>query len=168
MFEKKPFMKMFVWGAGVVAVLAAVSLFLWHAPVAQSHTTLKIGNSEVAIEIARTAAEQEKGLGNRASLEVSRGMLFVFSEPLTPAFWMKDMHFPIDMVWVKNDHVIGFEENVDPQIGASDRELKTYEPTDTVDSVVELHAGAVRMFGVRVGDEVNTSRYFDEPQRWAN
>ena len=55
-----------------------------------------------------TDAEQEQGLSGRLSLSPDTGMLFVFNEPSKPLFWMKDMNFPIDMIWITPDMKVDY------------------------------------------------------------
>src|SRR5438094_9545272 len=54
----------------------------------------------VYVEVARTDAEREKGLGGHAPLGQYDGMLFIFDQPAPYAFWMKGMTFPLDMLWI--------------------------------------------------------------------
>lgn len=51
------------------------------------------------IEIADSPKEREKGLMNRTELAADAGMLFVFKEPMIPAFWMKDTKIPLDIIF---------------------------------------------------------------------
>src|SRR5258706_11929428 len=77
------------------------------------HTTQKIiidGHS-FDILVARTQEEQEKGLGERESLPSNMGMLFPFDHPYREGFWMKGMHFPIDIIYIKTNHIISIFEN---------------------------------------------------------
>ncbi|MEX2016957.1 MAG: DUF192 domain-containing protein [Candidatus Pacearchaeota archaeon] len=67
------------------------------------------------IEIADSDEERALGLGGRESLDENKGMLFVFEEEVMPGFWMKDMKFPIDIIWIdSNREIIGIQENLQP------------------------------------------------------
>jgi uncharacterized membrane protein (UPF0127 family) len=67
---------------------------------------------------------------------------------------MKDMKFPIDIVWINGDKIVGFEENVQPMPGARDSDLKIYYPPAPVNKVLELKAGRVELLRAGVGDTV--------------
>ena len=153
-----------LFGAILAVVLIALIAFLfWRKNGANNGNTIRIGSSDIYVELARTNAEQERGLGGRSTLGAYNGMLFIFNDPTIPGFWMKDMNFPIDIVWVRENRIIGVIENADPQIGAIESELKVYTPPSSVDSVIELHAGAFKASNASVGDEVDTSRFLSSP-----
>ncbi|MGI0017516.1 MAG: DUF192 domain-containing protein, partial [Nitrosotalea sp.] len=59
-----------------------------------------IGNVSLDVEIANTMQSQIKGLQYHAPLSYSQGMLFSFPQPQEIPIWMKDMQFPIDIIWI--------------------------------------------------------------------
>jgi uncharacterized membrane protein (UPF0127 family) len=77
--------------------------------------SVKIAGQNIKVDLALTEAEQEQGLSGRQSLAANEGMLFVFASPGDYQFWMKDMNFPIDMIWLdQNLKVIYIEKNATP------------------------------------------------------
>ena len=110
-----------------------------------------ISQHQYAVEVALSVDAQAKGLSGRDELKKGSGMLFVYSEPMIQAFWMKGMRFPIDIVWINNDTVIGITENalVDPSIIP-----KIYSSPGKVNFVLELSAGTAGQNGLRAGDKV--------------
>jgi uncharacterized membrane protein (UPF0127 family) len=62
--------------------------------------TVVIGDKSIAVEIASTQKNQIKGLQYHAPLSYDQGMLFSFAQPQEIPIWMKDMQFPIDIIWV--------------------------------------------------------------------
>ena len=67
------------------------------------------------VEVADTLNEREKGLSGKQSLEINKGMLFIFEKETLSGFWMKDMNFPIDIIWIdKNMRIIGIEKSPVP------------------------------------------------------
>ena len=154
--------KIMLFGAIPAVVLIALIAFLfWGKNRTHNENVIRMGSSNISVELARTSAEQARGLGARSTLGTYSGMLFIFNDPTIPGFWMKDMNFPIDIVWISENRIIGVIENADPQIGAAESELKVYTPPSSVDSVIELHAGAFKASQARVGDEVDTSRFLN-------
>jgi uncharacterized protein len=76
---------------------------------------VKIAGQNVKVELALTPKEQEKGLSGRENLADDAGMLFVFKNPGKYSFWMKDMNFPIDIIWLnENFKVIYIKKNAEP------------------------------------------------------
>src|SRR6185295_2825118 len=69
---------------------------------------ITIGHTELSVEIADTDVAREKGLSNRDQLAEDHGMLFDFKNTATdrPNFWMKEMRFDLDFLWVKDNDVI--------------------------------------------------------------
>lgn len=67
------------------------------------------------VEPVYTEAAREHGLSGRKYLAKNSGMLFVFPKEDYYAFWMKDMLFPIDIIWMdKNYKVVYIKKNVQP------------------------------------------------------
>ena len=114
--------------------------------------TIQIGATVFTVEVADTIALRAKGLSGHAPLGAKNGMLFIFKSPSSGAFWMQGMLFPLDFVWIKNGIVKGVTENARPmkEIG-----YKLYYPPLPVDNVLEVYAGTVKKFGIRVGDKVH-------------
>ena len=115
-----------------------------------STTVAKIGNADVTLEYALTSAERAQGLSGRANLPQQTGLLFIFPYADRYNFWMKDMHFPIDIIWIDADRrVVGIEQNVEP-----DSYPQTFSPGVAVPYVLEVNAGFAQTYGVRVGDSL--------------
>ncbi len=141
-------------GCGIfVAVMVIAGLYkvllLDKLPV-KVHS-VRIGDAGFNVEIADNAIAQARGLSGRASLPEESGMLFIFSSPAKRGFWMPDMHFPLDMVWIKGDLVVGVTENVPP---AGFGEPQIYYPPEPVDRVLEINAGLSKKYGFKAGDTV--------------
>ena len=80
-----------------------------------SEKTISIGGVTLQVEIAQTPKEKATGLSHRSSLAEGRGMLFVFEGESDHSFWMKDMHFLIDIIWINTEkRVVHIERNIAP------------------------------------------------------
>ena len=112
---------------------------------------VRIAGNVFHVDVADEPEERLLGLSNRESLGKNRGMIFLFEKENLYGFWMKDMFFPIDIVWIKGNQIVGFSEDLEPD-DLSDRPL--YYPPDLVDKVLEINAGEVQRLGIRVGDPV--------------
>lgn len=114
-------------------------------------TALEIGGKIIKLELAETVSQQTKGLSNRDFLFPDQGMLFVYSDYLLPGFWMKGMLFPLDIIWLKDNKIVGWEKNIPV---ATSTNLQIYYPPEPVNYVLEVFAGTVDNLGITVGQEV--------------
>ena len=103
----------------------------------------------IALEVARSAAQQRIGLMQRPSLPPLRGMWFPFSAPRRLRFWMHNTLAPLDMVFLREGRVIHIERQVPVCPGLP---CTSYGPVQLGDGVVELAAGEARRLGISVGD----------------
>ncbi len=115
---------------------------------------VKINEQIIVAEVVSKANEREQGLAGRESLGVNEGMLFLFEEPGFHGFWMKGMKFPIDIIWIAGSEIVGVEENIEPESGASDAELTVYYPPAAVNKVLEVKAGRTALLKAGAGDKV--------------
>ncbi len=110
----------------------------------------------VGVEIVDTPALRTRGLSGRADLPDGQGMLFLFETAGFQAFWMKDMRFEIDIVWIRDGKVVGVAPKLPlPKRGVP---LPQYKSPTPCDVVLELRAGAVQRIGLLVGDSVRIER----------
>ena len=128
-------------------------LFLWAylvlAPVSRS--TVVIDGVAIAVQLARTPAEQEKGLSGRLALPDGEGMLFVFDRPDRYGFWMRDMHFAIDIVWIDNNwRIVDITHELTPESYPN-----TFAPSAPALYALEVPAGSALRYSWKVGDSVD-------------
>lgn len=110
-----------------------------------------LNNKKISLIIADTEEKREKGLGNRDSLPKNKGMLFVFDKIDIYGFWMKNMRFAIDIVWLdENKKIVHIEKNVLP-----DTFPNTFIPTQKSLYVIETNAGFVVDNDLEVGKILN-------------
>ena len=114
--------------------------------------TNTVGQSHVFdVLIADTDELKKRGLGDRNSLGEKEAMLFVFNEDEKHYFWMKDMNFPIDIVWLNADKkVIYIERNV-----ATSTYPEVFGPKEKSRYVIELNAGISDKVKLQAGDVFN-------------
>ena len=117
----------------------------------RSIRTLRVGGHSYTLEIAKTEQEHDKGLSGRTSLAKNRGMLFVFGYEEKQCFWMKDMKFPLDMVWADaHKEVVFIAKEVSP-----DSYPRTYCSGLPAAYVIELNSGEVDKVGIHKGQVLN-------------
>ncbi|MCF7865613.1 MAG: DUF192 domain-containing protein [Candidatus Pacebacteria bacterium] len=111
---------------------------------------LNIASSSYKILLANTDELRQKGLGSRQGIDTNEVMLFVFDNEAKHFFWMKDMLFPIDMVWLDKDKkVIYIEQNVAP-----DTYPKAFGPQVDSQYVLEFQEGTVKREGLSLGEQI--------------
>lgn len=116
---------------------------------------IQLSGQTIRVSVADTEASREQGLSGRTNLSEDEGMLFVFPKDGKYAFWMKDMHFPIDIMWLSADPstgsgqavVVYMAQNVSP-----DSFPQTFRPDVLARYVLELPAGYAKEYNVQVGD----------------
>ena len=105
--------------------------------------------AKIDIEIAETSYETETGLMYRKGMEEYQGMLFIFEDMRQHNFYMKNTEFPLDIVYIKDNMTIAsFQENAQP---LDEKSLPSKVP---VQYVLELNAGLVQKWGLKVGDSI--------------
>jgi uncharacterized membrane protein (UPF0127 family) len=120
-----------------------------------ANTAVTIRNIITRVEIADTPDEHTQGLSTRDSLEEGWGMLFVFDEPEMPIFWMKDMRFPIDILWISPENRLsGIIHAAQPEPNSREVELNLYRPPGLVSYVLELKADTAKRNNFAIGDMV--------------
>ena len=104
----------------------------------------------ISVLVANTEQKRVSGLSGFPALSTKQGMLFVFPQVGTYRFWMKDMNFPIDIVWIDEMfQIIGRNDNISPQSFP-----KTFTPPGPVRYVIELPANSALRDGFLIGNKI--------------
>jgi hypothetical protein len=111
-----------------------------------------VNGIKIKVELAITPQAQIKGLGNRLSMPSDHGLFFEYRDYKIRSFWMKDMLFPIDIVWLKDNQIIGIEKNV--SVSEPNAELKHYTSPEPINGVLELQAGFTDHYNIKTGDSI--------------
>ncbi|MCX6785309.1 MAG: DUF192 domain-containing protein [Candidatus Komeilibacteria bacterium] len=135
------------------AVLFAL-LILGGCGLAQKMETasLKIGNIALTVEVAKTPSQMAQGLSGRTDLCASCGMLFSYNDSAIRTFWMKNMNFPLDFIWISGQKIVGLSQNV--PITDESGKVKILSSFRPVNRVLELSAGWIGQNSVKIGDLV--------------
>jgi uncharacterized membrane protein (UPF0127 family) len=156
MGAKKKRMTWLLLGIGfvILAMVASYFFLFRRANPPLTENQLKVGNTVFTVELATSTIAQARGLSFRASLSEGHGMLFIFNQPAVQNFWMKDMNFSLDMIWIGGGKVLGFAQNAAPQPGTPLWSLTIYNSPDGTDEVLEVNAGTVAQDNIQIGDPV--------------
>lgn len=112
---------------------------------------IRVGDRQMIVELAQDPLSRQRGLSYRESLPEDRGMLFVFGTPETQRFWMYQMHFPLDMVFINGDTVVDIAADVPEPSGGIPA---TVTSKAKADKVLEINAGKATEWGLKVGDKM--------------
>lgn len=112
--------------------------------------TILMPHGALEVEVADTQPSRELGLSGRKSMQDDEGLLFVFDEPGRYGFWMKDMQFPLDIVWInQNGVIVSIERDLSP-----DTYPKTYMNQSEALYVLEMNKGLAERFGLYLGSKI--------------
>lgn len=136
---------------GIIFFLGVWAVFLLgKEDMNTERQTIRVGDQELFVEIADTLQLQVRGLSGRPSLGEQEGMLFVYESPQILSFWMKDMNFAIDIIWIDGNRAItGIIANVSP-----DTFPQTFSSVSPAQYVLEVPAGWAERHGVAKEDQV--------------
>lgn len=119
-------------------------------PVETTIKQVRIGGRVIDVDLADTPALQQQGLSGVERLDEGTGMLFVFEETAPRPFWMKDMNFPIDIIWIdENFNIVYIKNNATPE-----SYLEVFTPETHARYVLEVAAGFAVENDIKVGDGV--------------
>lgn len=131
--------------------------FKTSVPAVPDHATIIINKNntqQLTVEVVNTDASRQQGLSGRAKIGED-GMLFVFPYADRWVFWMKDMKFGLDLVWLHDSRIVAITADVPaPAVGVPDNQLQKYNPPVPANLVLEVPMGMVKRLGWQVGDEV--------------
>ena len=115
-----------------------------------------INDFELRVELALTHDQQVKGLSVKDHLKENEGMLFVYEQPSRQGFWMKDMKFPIDIIWLDNNGtVVYIRHNLQPCIVTFAFLCPTYIPDKDSLYVLETVSGFSKKHSIKIGTHVD-------------
>jgi hypothetical protein len=120
-------------------------------------TVLEIGGQSVTAAIADDETEQMDGLGGFESMPENTGMLFAFGGSDYRDFWMKDMKFSLDILWLdEGGAILHIEKKLAPETYP-----KIFSSPEPAFYVLELNAGFADRHQVKIGDLVEFNPDFE-------
>ena len=131
----------------ILLSLLACTVHTLAAPIGHGYL-VKAGNQKFIVERAITREQQRRGLMDRESMHASRGLLMIFDRDKRTPIWMKNMRFPIDVVWLSSD---GLVVDLKTLPVCKESPCKVYYPVGPARFVLEVGAG---LFPLNRGDKV--------------
>ena len=127
-------------------VVALVVLFFVKTTMGHQ-TRVVIGDTAVLARVADTESTRIRGLSGTHSLNEDQAMLFVFDRASDWSIWMKDMRYPIDVIWIdETKTVVDFTSNLTPASYPH-----SFKPGRPALYVLEVPSGFASRHSVRLG-----------------
>jgi len=151
-------MNKFLYSIFLLCVLVFLSFFflknIAYAPENDTPRFLFENGKEILIEYADTQEKHIHGLSGRESLPENSGLLFLFEREEYYGFWMKDMNFAIDIIWIgKDSRIKDITKNISPETYP-----RVFKPQDPILYVLEVNAGFAERYKIQKGMKVNINK----------
>lgn len=143
----------------VISLLILFSAFFNFSEASKTVTIIpsdqiKIVDQTINVKIADTEIERERGLSGSQKLGGKEGMVFIFNKPDYHYFWMKDMNYPLDIVWIDaSGQIIDITPNLDPKSYPN-----VFTSKKPAQFVLELNAGFVALNKLKIGEKASLTR----------
>ena len=117
--------------------------------------TVDINGYIFKVELVQSSEATSLGLSGRESIAHDEAMLFIFSDKKIRSFWMKDMNFDIDLLWIDDNQIVAWEKNMPAwQNVKADYDLPVYNSPQPIDKVLEIRAGLIDELNIQIGDTI--------------
>jgi len=120
-----------------------------------SRATADVNGHIINLLIAKSENDRVKGLSKRKSLPEDQGMLFIFDKKDRYGFWMKDVLFPLDIIYLDDNRVVHIVKNAPSSTQAPN--LIIYRPDEPANHVLELNGGQADKLKIEEGTTVKFS-----------
>ena len=132
----------------ILFVFIVILFIIFFLKKPAKYTNVKIGDIKIRAEIVDNPISRARGLMFKKSLPENEGMLFVFDEEDYHSFWMMNMSFPIDIIWVNEEkNVVDIVKNAQP----CKLICPSYRPKEKAMYVLEVNANFTEEHGVKIG-----------------
>ena len=137
----------------VVGISAWVVMSAYSGPnkETQTQSAYLVGDTYcLQLDVAQSPEKKRRGLSDRRTLAADEGMLFLYERPGRYGFWMKDMNFPIDIIWLdKDNRVVGLKREAQPESFP-----ETFRPKKSAKKVIEVVSGFTKTENINLGDRL--------------
>lgn len=146
--------EIFAFGVALIAISLLLILQKTENRVTEEFFVWNSGEKVLSLEIADTNRERMEGLSGRQSLPKGSALLLVFKQEDEHGIWMKDMLFPIDVIWLDPDfEVVNFKSNVLPETYPT-----VFKPERPALYVLETNVGFIDQYRVKIGQQLDLRR----------
>ena len=135
----------------VFILLAAIGFAVTNLFNFTNSPSATIKDKTFKLLVAKSDEEKQVGLSRHENLPADSGMIFLFDEPNIYSFWMKDMKFPIDILYINGDRIVTIYKNQKPERSGNPPVLT---PKEEADKVLEINAGLSDKYKFLEGDKI--------------
>ena len=140
--------------AGTIFLGSIFMFSQFRADVNKPEIILKLPNKDIPLMVVNTRESKTRGLGGMDSLLEDSAMIFIFNEADMYGIWMKDMKFPIDILWLDENYKINYiESNISPLTYP-----KVFIPPTNSMYILEANAGFAENNSLKIGKVLNFSQ----------
>lgn len=136
-----------------ISLFVVLVLFIFLTYTKSQKPTAIIENKTFFLDVAKTDKEKEIGLAKYDKLPENMAMLFIFSYPNYYSFWMKNMKFPIDIIYIKDNKIVDIFTDV-PYPKTKNEQLPIYTTKQKANFVLEINANLSKKYNFKIGSGV--------------
>ncbi len=137
----------------LISFIAILVLYNYLSKSSIHKSTVTIENKTFLLDVARTDNEKEIGLAKYNKLPEDTAMLFIFQSSDYYSFWMKNMKFPIDIIYIQDNKIVDIFKNV-PYPKTKDEKLTIYTPKSKANFVLETNANLSTKYNFKIGSYI--------------
>lgn len=134
----------------IIVAAVAYKIYSLQWPTA----VIAIDGTPITVLVADTEARQIQGWSDKKDMGKYGGMLFAFGALGQHTMVMRDMEFPLDIVWIAHSHIVDIAPNLPPEWHIPEDQLVQYSARAESSAVLELPAGFAAAHGFKIGDSV--------------
>ena len=129
-------------------LITSVFFVYFYAKDSPGAVYVYINDAKIEVELADSVQKRAEGLSGRENLGRNQGMLFVFERPDYYSFWMKDMNFALDVIWIdENKKIVDITKNILPESYP-----KKFQPHEPAKYVLEVNASFADAHNIKISD----------------
>ena len=147
---KQPKKWHYIFFAIVVLLFVGLKAYAYYWPKA----TVNINGRILTVLLADTEQHRIKGWSGKKDMGKYDGMLFVFPEKAQHTMVMRDMNFPLDIIWLDGFTIVDMAPNLQPEKGRAEEDLTPYFARLSSTLVLELPAGFIKQNSLKIGDRI--------------
>jgi len=132
-------------------IVVATNLFQGRAPFKPTQKAT-IAKHSFKVKVAESEGEKEIGLSQTRKMPNNYAMIFPFGKDGYYSFWMRNMKFPIDIIYINNNKIVKIFPNVNPP--KNNEPLRVYVSDNPSDTVLEINGGLSEKYKFKQGDAI--------------
>jgi len=138
----------------VLLVGLGLKLYSYHFDTVK----VRLGAQEYKVLVAKTLTQQYRGWSKQKSMGNASGMLFLFNTRSQHTMVMRDMMFPLDVIWVDGQTIVDMAPGVPIEPGKTEEQLIPYFARGSSTIVLEMASGTIAQSGVKIGDKIEVDK----------